>query len=170
MDRDALKALQAPLKHRFQSEPESAIARLRVVGTVDFQSVGCSIALLAHDGSRITAGLHPMAGGDGSAACSGDMLLQALATCAGTTLAAVAISMGLTIRAAEVEVIGTMDFRGTLGVDKSVPVGFSHIEILFHVQSDAISDQIEKLVQLTERYCVVYQTLSKGVAMSSRRV
>jgi uncharacterized OsmC-like protein len=111
-----------------------------------------------------------MAGGDGSAACSGDMLLQALATCAGTTLAAVAISMGLTIRAAEVEVIGTMDFRGTLGVDKSVPVGFSHIEILFHVQSDAISDQIEKLVQLTERYCVVYQTLSKGVAMSSRRV
>lgn len=170
MDRDALKALQSPLKQQFQANPESAIAQLRVVGTVDFRAVGCRSVMLAHDGSQITAGLHPMAGGDGTAACSGDMLLQALATCAGTTLAAVAISMGLTVNAAEVEVVGTMDFRGTLGVDKSVPVGFSHIEILFHVQTDDSSDQIEKLVQLTERYCVVYQTLSKGVTLSSRRV
>ncbi len=170
MDREALRAIQAPLKQQYQLEPESALAQLHAVGFVDFNRPGCRVALPCNDGREITAGLHPKAGGDGSLACSGDMLLQALVTCAGTTLAAVSISMGLEIAEARIEAIGTMDFRGTMGVDRSTPIGFTEIEMRFQIESAVDGAQIEKLIQLTERYCVVYQTLAKGVPVRASRV
>ena len=134
MDRETLKAVQAPLKLRYQDEPSSALAVLRASGTVDFARTGCRVDILANDGDQITAGLHPMAGGDGSLACSGDMLLQALVSCAGTTLAAVSTSMGLAISSARIEALGTMDFRGTMGVDRATPVGFTAIEMRFQLK------------------------------------
>ncbi len=169
MDRETLKAVQAPLKQHYQAEPSTAVARLHALGTIDFSLPGCRVALPANNGREITAGLHPKAGGDGSQACSGDLLLQALVTCAGTTLAAVSISMGLEIKEAKIEAIGTLDFRGTLGVDRATPVGFSGIELRFDLKSTAESLQIDKLIQLTERYCVVFQTLAKGVAITMSR-
>ena len=169
MDRETLKAVQAPLKQHYQAEPSTAVARLHALGTIDFSLLGCRVALPANNGREITAGLHPKAGGDGSQACSGDLLLQALVTCAGTTLAAVSISMGLEIIEAKIEAIGTLDFRGTLGVDRATPVGFSEIELRFDLESTAESPQIDKLIQLTERYCVVFQTLAKGVAITMSR-
>jgi uncharacterized OsmC-like protein len=108
-------------------------------------------------------------GGDGTQACSGDMLLQALVTCAGTTLAAVATSLGLEISEARIEAIGTMDFRGTLGIDRTVPVGFTHIDMIFRLTTNTEASLIEKLLQLTERYCVVFQTLAKGVTIRSQK-
>jgi len=170
MDRDALKSLQAPLKQLYQANPEAAIAELRATGIVDFAALNCRISIPANDGTEIIAGLHPMAGGDGTAACSGDMLLQALATCAGTTMAVVATAMGLEIRDAQIEVIGIMDFRGTLGVDRTVPVGFTSIALRFHITSDVPAEQLDKLIQLTERYCVVLQTLRHAVPVSAIRV
>lgn len=170
MDRDALKALQAPLKQRYQGDPAAAIAELHATGIVDFANLNCRVAILANDGTEIIAGLHPMAGGDGSAACSGDMLLQALVTCAGTTMAVVATAMGLEIRDAHIEAIGIMDFRGTLGVDRTVPVGFTSIVLRFHIDSDVPAEQLDKLIQLTERYCVVLQTLQHAVPVSAIRV
>lgn len=170
MDRETLKSVQAPLKQRYQTEPTAAVAVLRATGIVDFQRLGCRVDILANDGSQITAGLHPMAGGDGSAACSGDMLLQSLVSCAGTTLAAVSTSMGLCISSARVEALGTMDFRGTMGVDRTTPIGFTAIEMLFQIESDVDAESVAKLIQLTERYCVVLQTLTKGVPVTARRV
>ena len=170
MDRDALKSLQTPLKQLYQARPEAAIAEIRATGIVDFKGVTCRVPILANDGIEIIAGLHPMAGGDGTAACSGDLLLQALATCAGTTMAAVATAMGLEIRDANIEAIGTMDFRGTLGVDRTVPVGFTSIALQFHIDSDVPAAQLDKLIQLTERYCVVLQTLQHAVPVSAIRV
>ena len=117
----------------------------------------------------IIAGLHPKAGGDGSVACSGDMLLQALVTCAGTTMAAVSTAMGLEIRGVRIEARGRMDFRGTLGVDRTVPVGLTSIELQFHIESDVLAESLDKLIQLTERYCVVLQTLQHSVQMTSTR-
>ena len=111
-----------------------------------------------------------MAGGDGTVACSGDMLLQALVTCAGTTMAAVTTAMGLEIRKAKIDAFGIMDFRGTLGVDRTVPVGFTSINLRFHIDSDAPAEQLDKLIQLTERYCVVLQTLQHAVPVSAIRV
>lgn len=166
MDRETLKALQAPLKQKYQSDPASGLAELAVSGVVDFDRPGCRVELLAHDGRHLLSGLHPMAGGDGSQACSGDLLLQALATCAGTTLSAVATAMGLPVSAACVHAAGTMDFRGTLGVDRSVPVGFTALRLSFEIETTADQTAIEKLIQLTERYCVVYQTLAAGVSVS----
>lgn len=168
MNRDTLKALQAPLKLRYQTDPSSSVARLHVTGAVDFEGPGCRVNLLQNNGHQLVAGLHPMAGGDGSFACSGDLLLQALVTCAGTTLAAVAISLGVPIASATIDAAGEIDFRGTLGVDRSAPVGFTSVEMVFRLATDASPEQVEKLVQLTERYCVVYQTLCKGVSVSSR--
>lgn len=170
MNRDALKSLQAPLKQRYQADPEAAIAELHATGMVDFTGLTCRVPIPANDGTEIMAGLHPMAGGDGTAACSGDMLLQALVTCAGTTIAAVATAMGLEIRDARIEAIGIMDFRGTLGVDRTVPVGFTSIALRFHIDSDVPAEQLDKLIQLTERYCVVLQTLQHGVPVSAIRV
>jgi uncharacterized OsmC-like protein len=170
MNRDALKALQAPLKQRYQGDPAAAIAELHATGVVDFANLNCRVSIPANDGTEIIAGLHPMAGGDGSAACSGDMLLQALATCAGTTMAVVATAMGLEIRDARIEAAGIMDFRGTLGVDRTVPVGFTSISLRFHITSDVPAEQLDKLLQLTERYCVVLQTLQHAVPVSAMRV
>lgn len=167
MNRETLKTLQAPMKERYQQEPSTAMAQLRAEGIVDFSRIGCSVDLPSNNGTRITAGLHPKVGGDGTQACSGDMLLQALVTCAGTTLAAVATSLGLDISAARIEAIGTMDFRGTLGVDRTIPVGFTHIELIFRLTTTAEASLVEKLLQLTERYCVVFQTLAKGVTIKS---
>lgn len=169
MDRETLKSVQAPLKQLYQTQPEAAIARLQATGVVDFERIGCRVALPCHDDAEIIAGLHPKAGGDGVLACSGDMLLQALVSCAGTTLAAVATAMGLPITSARIEAIGHMDFRGTLGVDRSVPIGLTGIELVFHIESEAQPEQVQKLIQLAERYCVVLQTLTAGVRVSSRR-
>lgn len=167
MKREALKSLQVPLKERYQQDPSAAVAHLHAEGTVDFVRVGCSVNLPSNNGTQITAGLHPKVGGDGTQACSGDMLLQALVTCAGTTLAAVATSLGANITAARIEAVGTMDFRGTLGVDRTIPVGFTHIEMIFRLTTDADASLVEKLLQLTERYCVVFQTLAHGVSIRS---
>ncbi len=170
MDRDALKALQAPLKQRYQADPAAAIAELHAAAIVDFANLTCRVPIPVHDGGEIVAGLHPMAGGDGTVACSGDMLLQALVTCAGTTMAAVTTAMGLEIRKAKIDAFGIMDFRGTLGVDRTVPVGFTSINLRFHIDSDAPAEQLDKLIQLTERYCVVLQTLQHAVPVSATRV
>lgn len=170
MDRDALKSLQAPLKQRYQANPEAAIAELHTAGIVDFAALNCRVPIPANNGTQIIAGLHPMAGGDGSAACSGDMLLQALVTCAGTTMAVVATAMGLEIRNAHIDAIGIMDFRGTLGVDRTAPVGFTSISLRFHITSDVPAEQLDKLIQLTERYCVVLQTLRHAVQVTAIRV
>lgn len=170
MDRESLKALQAPLKLQYQSAPEQALAILQAVGTVDFGRIGCRVELPPNDGTHSDAGLHPKAGGNGSMACSGDMMLQALVSCAGTTLAAVTTSLGLPVISAKIEAQGTMDFRGTLGVDRATPVGFTEIEMRFHIESSADADQITKLIQLTERYCVVLQTLKHGVKINAVRV
>ena len=170
MDRDALKSLQAPLKQRYQANPEAAIAELHTTGIVDFSALNCRVPIPANNCTEIIAGLHPMAGGDGSAACSGDMLLQALVTCAGTTMAVVATAMGLEIRDAHIDGIGIMDFRGTLGVDRTAPVGFTSISLRCHIDSDVPAEQLDKLIQLTERYCVVLQTLLHAVPVSAIRV
>ena len=170
MDRDTLKALQAPIKQRYQADPATAIAELHATGIVDFAGLSCRVPIPANDGIEIIAGLHPMAGGDGSAACSGDMLLQALVTCAGTTMAVVATAMGLEIRDAHIEAAGIMDFRGTLGVDRTVQVGFTSIALRFHLTSDVPAEQLDKLIQLTERYCVVLQTLQHAVPVSAMRM
>ena len=146
MDRETLKAVQAPLKQQYQEDPKSAIAILHAEGTVDFHSLGCRVALPCNNGREIIAGLHPKAGGDGAHACSGDMLLQALVTCAGTTLAAVSISMGLKIEEAKLEATGLMDFRGTLGVDRTAPIGLTSIDLQFSIRADADSEQIQKLL------------------------
>ena len=169
MDRDELKSLQAPLKQLYQANADAAIAELHAVGIIDFTNLCCRVPIAANDGKDIIAGLHSKAGGDGSVACSGDLLLQALVTCAGTTMAAVSTAMGLEIRNARVEARGRMDFRGTLGVDRTVPVGLTSIELLFHIDSDVAAESLDKLIQLTERYCVVLQTLQNAVRVVAMR-
>jgi len=169
MNRDELKSLQAPLKQLYQTNPDAAIAELHAVGIIDFTNLCCRVPMAANDGKDIIAGLHPKAGGDGSVACSGDMLLQALVTCAGTTMAAVSTAMGLQIRNAKIEARGRMDFRGTLGVDRTVPVGLTSIELQFHIDSDVAAESLDKLIQLTERYCVVLQTLQNSVRIVAMR-
>jgi uncharacterized OsmC-like protein len=157
MERDELRALQAPLKERYRDEPESAYITLKADGTLG-EGVSCSV-----DTGRALAeaGLHPATGGDGSLLCSGDMLLEALAACAGVTLKAVATALGIAAEG-RVHAEGDLDFRGTLGVDKGAPVGFSRIRLSFALDTDADDDQLATLLKLTERYCVVYQTLAQG--------
>jgi uncharacterized OsmC-like protein len=157
MDRDELRALQAPLKERYRDEPGAAHITLQAEGTLG-EGVSCSV----QTGRALAeAGLHPATGGDGSLLCSGDMLLEALAACAGVTLKAVATSLGLSVDG-RVHAEGDLDFRGTLGVDKAAPVGFSDIRLSFELDTDADDDQLATLLKLTERYCVVYQTLAQG--------
>ena len=170
MDRDKLKALQAPLKLQYQTSPETANVCLAAEGVVDFDVPGCRVALPCNDGRFIKAGLHPNAGGDGTQACSGEILLQSLVTCAGTTLAAVSISMGLHITQAHVYARGWLDFRGTMGVDRSSPVGFTSIELDFRIETEADNSAVRKLIELTERYCVIYQTLTAGTPVTSSRI
>ncbi len=170
MDRQQLKNLQAPLKELYQQDPTQAVAELRAVGIVDLATLTCSVQRPPGDATHVIAGLHPKAGGDNSVACSGDMLMQALATCAGVTLAAVSVSMGLDLQEATVEAIGTMDFRGTLGVSRDVPCGLTSVVLNFHLRGNASTEQLDKLVQLVERYCVVLNTLQKSVSVSSHRI
>jgi uncharacterized OsmC-like protein len=163
MDGDQLKALQAPLKERYRNEPEAALLTLEAAGSLG-DGVSCSV----QTGRAIAeAGLHPATGGDGSQLCSGDMLLEALVACAGVTLRAVATSLGIGVTSGRVHAEGDLDFRGTLGVDRDSPVGFSAIRLRFEVDSDADEQQLATLLKLTERYCVVFQTLAAAPKLSA---
>lgn len=155
MDADALKALQAPLKSKYKHAPEAAVVTLHAEGHIG-EGVTCSVATSR---AIVEAGLHPATGGSGMHACSGDMLLEALVACAGVTLNAVATALGLTITGGTVRAEGDLDFRGTLGVDKAAPVGFRAVRLSFAVEGDLTEEQRATLLKLTERYCVVYQTL-----------
>jgi len=165
MNADELRQLQAPLKARYKEDPRSALVTLRAVGRVAQSTITCAIET---GKPGMPAGLHPAAGGDGLAACSGDMLLEALVGCAGVTLAAVATAMGIELKTALVSAEGELDFRGTLGVARDVPVGFSRIRLLFDIESETPADKVEKLVELTERYCVVFKTLREPPAIEVR--
>src|SRR4051812_27026599 len=156
MNAEELRQLQAPLKARYKQDPESALVTLRAAGRVVQSTLTCAIET---GRPGVPVGLHPAAGGDGLSACSGDMLLEALVGCAGVTLAAVATAMGLELKTAIVSAEGDLDFRGTLGVSRDVPVGFSRIHLLFEIDTEAPADKVQKLVELTERYCVVFKTL-----------
>jgi uncharacterized OsmC-like protein len=162
MKAEELRALQAPLKDRYREQPAAAVVTLRARGRLA-AGVTCRV-----DTGRtvVEAGLHPAAGGDGSKVCSGDMLLEALAGCAGVTMNAVATALGIEIRGGTVRAEGDLDFRGTLGVDKEARVGFQAIRLHFDLETDASEDQLAKLVRLTERYCVVFQTLRQAPEMT----
>jgi uncharacterized OsmC-like protein len=161
--RDALRAVQAPLKERYRERPATALLTLSAVGTLG-EGVSCSV----QNGRAIAeAGLHPLSGGDGSLLCSGDMLLEALVACAGVTLRAVATSLSISVSSGRVRAEGDLDFRGTLGVDREAPVGFSAIRLSFELETDAGEEQLATLQRLTERYCVVFQTLAAGPALST---
>jgi uncharacterized OsmC-like protein len=162
VDRDGLRALQAPLKDRYRQEPEAALVILAREGRVG-EGITCSVAT---GRAVVEAGLHPATGGDGSSLCSGDMLLEALVACAGVTLRAVATSLGVELRAGTVRAEGDLDVRGTLGVTKEARVGFTAIRVLFDLESDASSDDLATLIRLTERYCVVLQTLVANPSLS----
>jgi uncharacterized OsmC-like protein len=165
MDRDALRAAQAPLKDRYREEPAAALVTLRAEGTLG-DGVTCSV----ETGRALAdAGLHPATGGDGLSLCSGDMLLQALAACAGVTLRAVALSLDVPVRGGTVHAEGDLDFRGTLAVAKDAPVGFAAIRLRFDLDTDATPEQLDTLLRLTERYCVVLQTLANPPALSVTR-
>src|SRR5262249_17811896 len=156
MDADALRTLQAPLKARYRDQPKAALVTLKARGTLGDDALVCKVET---GRALVEAGLHPATGGDGIAACSGDMLLEALVACAGVTLTAVATAIGVTIESGTVSAEGDLDFRGTLGVDREAPVGFKAIRLRFDIVSDAGEDKLATLQKLTERYCVVYQTL-----------
>jgi uncharacterized OsmC-like protein len=162
MNADELRSLQAPLKAQYRKRPDSALVTLRAEGRVG-ENVTCKIAT---GKARAEAGLHPATGGDGGSACSADMLLEALVGCAGVTLSAVATALGIPLRDATIRAEGDLDFRGTLGVSKEVLVGFKQIRLSFDLDTDASEDQIATLIRLTERYCVVYQTLSHPAEIS----
>lgn len=162
MRRDELQAVQAPLKERYRNDPSAALVTLRAEGTLGEGTV-CSVST---GRAMAEAGLHPATGGDGLSLCSGDMLLQALAACAGVTLRAVAISLEVPVRSGTVHVEGDLDFRGTLAVAKDAPVGFTAIRVRFEIDSDAGDDRLHTLLRLTERYCVVYQTLASSPSIS----
>ena len=157
MDATALRALQAPLKERYRAEPDRAVVTLKAEGTLDASSIACKVET---GRALAVAGLHPATGGSGLDLCSGDMLLEALVACAGVTLKAVSTALGITIREGRVRAEGDLDFRGTLGIDKSAAVGFRDIRLIFDVDTDAPQDQVDQLLKLTERYCVVFQTLN----------
>jgi uncharacterized OsmC-like protein len=165
MEREALRAVQAPLKQKYRDDPDAATITLRAEGTLG-EGVTCSVAT----GRAVAeAGLHPATGGDGLSLCSGDMLLEALAACAGVTLRAVATSLDIPIRTGRVLVEGDLDFRGTLAVAKDAPVGFRSIRVEFDLDSDASSEQLDTLVRLTERYCVVLQTITGSPVVTLAR-
>lgn len=159
MDASQIRAIQAPIKEKYKKDPASAIVTLRAEG-----KIGDGLTCKVDTGKALVeAGLHPATGGDGMAACSGDMLLEALAACAGVTLNAVATAIGIELKDAVVRTEGDLDFRGTLGVDKEAPVGFKAIRLHYDLDTDASADEIATLLKLTERYCVVYQTITSGV-------
>jgi uncharacterized OsmC-like protein len=162
MNADMLRSLQAPLKAQYREHPDSARVTLRAEGRVG-KNVTCKIET---GKARVEAGLHPATGGDGHSACSADMLIEALVGCAGVTLSAVATGLGIPLRDATIRAEGDLDFRGTLGVSKDVPVGFKKIRLHFDLDTDASEEQLATLIRLTERYCVVYQTLSHAPEIS----
>lgn len=162
MRRADLRELQAPLKARYRADPRAGVVTMHAAATLA-DDVTCTVETAC---GPVTAGLHPAAGGDGTAACSGDMLLQALAACAGVTLRAVATSLGLDVRGGTVRVDGDLDFRGTLAVDADAPVGFRDVRIRFDLDTDASAAQVDRLVRLTERYCVVLQTINHAPSVT----
>ena len=164
LDRDALRAVQAPIKARYRAEPEAALVTLHAEGTLGEEQVACSVAT---GRALVTAGLHPASGGDASLACSGDMLLQALVACAGVTLRSVATNRGVGVTG-RVLAEGDLDFRGTMGVDPDVPVGFTAIRLTFDIESDADPATLEGVIATTERYCVVLQTLLRTPSVTVR--
>jgi len=159
MNSDKLKSLQTPIKEKYRNQPETAIFTLKAEGKIG-EGISCN---LETGKSLINAGLHPATGGDGLAICSGDLLLQALVACSGVTMSAVANALDIEIYSGKITAEGEIDFRGTLGVSKEVPVGFQKINLTFYLETDAPPNKLESLKKLTERYCVVYQTLINGV-------
>ena len=167
MDSTTLREIQAPLKEQYRSDPESAVITLRAAGTLDAQNIACKI----ETGRAIAqAGLHPATGGTGLELCSGDMLLEALVACAGVTLKSVATAIDVPIRSGTVRAEGDLDFRGTLAVSREAPVGFSAIRLSFELDTDAAPDKLATLLRLTERYCVVLQTLRAAPSIEARMV
>jgi uncharacterized OsmC-like protein len=159
MDATALRAMQAPIKERYKVDPQAAIITLKAKGTLDDSSIACKVET---GRALAVAGLHPATGGTGIELCSGDMLLEALVACAGVTLKAVATAIDVPLKSGAVSAEGDLDFRGTLGVAKDAPVGFAQIRLRFDVETDAPQEKLDQLLKLTERYCVVYQTLKSG--------
>jgi uncharacterized OsmC-like protein len=169
MDAAELRATQAPIKERYKSDPAAAIITLKAKGSIDHDGIACKV----ETGRALAiAGLHPASGGSGLELCSGDMLLEALVACAGVTLKSVATAVEIPLKTGNVIAEGDLDFRGTLGVDKEAPVGFAEVRLRFDVETDAPQDKLDLLLKLTERYCVVYQTIKNGpkISVSMRRV
>lgn len=166
MDAETLRNLQAPLKDRYRTTPDAALITLRAHGRLG-EGLTCKIET---GKALVSAGLHPATGGTGLSACSGDMLLEALVACAGVTLNAVATALGIKLRDAAIQAEGDLDFRGTLGVSKETPVGFQKIRLSFKLDTDASEEQLATLLRLTERYCVVYQTLARPAAIEVKRL
>src|ERR1700690_363722 len=159
MDSAGLRALQAPIKDRYKTAPEAAFITLKASGTLDDANIACKVET---GRALAVAGLHPATGGSGVELCSGDMLLEALVACAGVTVKAVATALDIPLRSGRVSAEGDLDFRGTLGVAKDAPVGFAQIRLHFDIDTDVAQDKLDQLLKLTERYCVVYQTLKNG--------
>ena len=159
MDANGLRALQAPIKERYKKEPKAAYVTLKAKGDLDSTNIACKVET---GRALAVAGLHPATGGSGLELCSGDMLLEALVACAGVTMKAVATALDIPLKSASVSAEGDLDFRSTLGVAKDVPVGFAQIRLRFELDTDAPQDKIDQLLKLTERYCVVYQTIKNG--------
>lgn len=169
MDANALRAMQAPYKDKYKNDPDAAVITLKAHGTLDESKIACKV----ETGRALAiAGLHPATGGSGAELCSGDMLLEALVACAGVTLKAVATALDIPLKSGTVKAEGDLDFRGTLGVDKEAPVGFREIRLSFDLDTDASDEQIASLIKLTERYCVIFQTLNKPpkLALAVNRV
>jgi uncharacterized OsmC-like protein len=169
MDAAELRALQAPIKERYKSDPAAAVITLKAKGSIDEEGISCRV----NTGRALaTAGLHPATGGSGLELCSGDMLLEALVACAGVTLKSVATAIEVPLKSGQVFAEGDLDFRGTLGVDKEAPVGFAEIRLRFELETDAPQDKLDLLLKLSERYCVVYQTIKNGpeVSVTMKRV
>jgi uncharacterized OsmC-like protein len=166
MDANALREMQAPIKDRYRKEPGAALITLKAKGSLD-DGIACKVET---GRALAVAGLHPATGGSGMELCSGDMLLEALVACAGVTLRAVSTALGIEVKSGTVEAEGELDFRGTLGVDKEAPVGFRTIRVAFKLDTDAPQDKIDQLLKLTERYCVVLQTIRNSVEASAKVV
>src|SRR6201995_2702806 len=169
MDATELRAMQAPIKERYKHDAGAALITLKAKGTLDDQNIACKVET---GRALAVAGLHPATGRPGMELCSGDMLLEALVACAGVTLKAVSTALAIPLKSGTVSAEGDLDFRGTLGVDKEAPVGFREIRLRFDVNTDAPQDKLDQLLKLTERYCVVYQTIAQGppVDVKLRRV
>jgi len=159
MDANGLRALQAPIKERYKTDPKAAFITLKAKGSLDDANIACKVET---GRALAVAGLHPATGGSGLELCSGDMLLEALVACAGVTMKAVATALDVPLKSASVSAEGDLDFRGTLGVAKDAPVGFAQIRLRFDLETDAPQDKLDQLLKLTERYCVVYQTIRNG--------